>query len=132
MGSRNADVKEFFQYFPWGQYPSETSDAARRLFDEASALASELLGWIEANMPAHITTRLSMPLSKMLDGNHRTMLRILRYPPLTGEEEPDALRAAPHEDANFLTVLPSRAVLVSGRILDAIVGMLFPSAPRPS
>jgi isopenicillin N synthase-like dioxygenase len=35
------------------------------------------------------------------------MLRILHYPPLDGSEEPDAIRAAAHEDINLLTLLPS-------------------------
>jgi len=32
---------------------------------------------------------------------------VLRYPPLTGAEEPGAVRAASHEDINLLTVLPA-------------------------
>ncbi len=36
-----------------------------------------------------------------------TMIRILRYPPLTGSEPTQAMRAAPHEDINFITLLPA-------------------------
>ena len=32
---------------------------------------------------------------------------MLHYPPLSGEEEPGALRAAPHGDINLLTLLPA-------------------------
>jgi isopenicillin N synthase-like dioxygenase len=43
----------------------------------------------------------------MIEGSPDTLLRVLRYPPLTGEEEPGAVRAAAHEDINLLTVLPA-------------------------
>ena len=36
-----------------------------------------------------------------------TLLRVLHYPPLTGQEEPGAMRAAPHGDINLLTILPA-------------------------
>ncbi|TMO80809.1 2OG-Fe(II) oxygenase, partial [Pseudoalteromonas ruthenica] len=36
-----------------------------------------------------------------------TLLRILHYPPMTGDEEPGAIRAAAHGDINLLTVLPA-------------------------
>jgi isopenicillin N synthase-like dioxygenase len=32
---------------------------------------------------------------------------VLHYPPLTGQEEPGAMRAAPHGDINLLTILPA-------------------------
>ncbi len=99
------DIKEYFHVYPWGRYPAEVSDAARRYFEIAGALAAELLGWIEANTPATVRARFSMPLSEMIAGSSLTLLRVLRYPPLTGAEPPDALRSAPHEDINLLTVL---------------------------
>ena len=40
----------------------------------------------------------------MIVGSDMTLLRILHYPPLTGNES--AVRAAPHEDINLLTILP--------------------------
>jgi isopenicillin N synthase-like dioxygenase len=53
-----------------------------------------------------VKATLPMPLSKMMDGSTRTLLRILHYPPLTGDEDPGAVRAAAHEDINLITVLP--------------------------
>ena len=35
------------------------------------------------------------------------MIRLLYYPPLSGNEPADAMRAAPHEDINFITLLPA-------------------------
>jgi isopenicillin N synthase-like dioxygenase len=48
-----------------------------------------------------------MPLASMIRESPATLLRILRYPPLTGDEDPGAVRAAAHEDINLLTVLPA-------------------------
>ncbi len=43
----------------------------------------------------------------MIAGSEQTLLRILHYPPLNGEEELGAIRAAAHEDINLLTILPA-------------------------
>jgi len=66
-----------------------------------------LLGWVQDNTPAEVTRLFSRPLDQMMNGSTRTLLRVLRYPPLTGSEEPGAVRAASHEDINLLTVLPA-------------------------
>lgn len=106
-GNDTKDIKEFFHVYPWGQYPSEVTDAALRLYDQAGQLARQLLDWVEAETPPDVAARFSMPLSQMLDGSSNTLLRILRYPPLTGTEPPGAVRAASHEDINLITVLPA-------------------------
>lgn len=106
-GNTKRDLKEFFHVFPWGRYPAEVSDAARRYYALASEFAGELLSWVEAHTPPEVSAKFSMPLARMIEDSPATLLRILRYPPLTGEEEPGAVRAAAHEDINLLTVLPA-------------------------
>ncbi len=106
-GNDIKDIKEFFHVYPWGKYPTEVTDAARRFYDQATDLAKELLDWVEAETPPEVAAKFSVPLSKMLDGSKNTLLRILRYPPLTGQEPPGAIRAAAHEDINLITVLPA-------------------------
>lgn len=101
------DVKEFFHIYPWGRYPAEVSDTAKRYYDEAGNLARTLLQWVEDNSPANVKAGYSMPLPRMLDGSDHTLLRVLHYPPLTGNEEPGAVRAAAHGDINLLTILPA-------------------------
>ena len=102
------DLKEFFHVYPWSdKYPSEVSDDAMRYRDIATDVASTLLGWIDANIPPEVAEKLSRPVADMLTGNSRTLLRILRYPPLEGDAPEGALRAAAHEDINLLTVLPA-------------------------
>ena len=106
-GHEQKDLKEFFHIFPWGKYPSEVSSAARHYYEQASQLAAELLQWIDDCTPPEIRARFSMPLSQMISDSPTTLLRVLRYPPLRGDETPGALRAAPHEDINLITLLPA-------------------------
>ena len=106
-GNTVKDIKEFFHVYPWGQYPAEVSDAALRYAEIAKGIALTLLGWVQDQTPDEVSDRLSMPLPQMMEGSTRTLLRVLRYPPLTGDEPADAVRAAAHEDINLLTVLPA-------------------------
>ena len=101
------DLKEFFHIYPWGRYPSEVSDAARNYYAQGSRLAETLLGWVEDHSPAEVRARYSMPLPQMLEGSDHTLLRVLHYPPLSGNEDPNAVRAAAHGDINLLTILPA-------------------------
>lgn len=99
------DLKEFYHLYPWGRYPKEISDQTRVIYDQLVALAGELLQWVEDQSPKEVKKRFSMPISEMIEGSARNLLRIIHYPPLTGEEEEGAIRAAPHEDINLLTLL---------------------------
>lgn len=42
----------------------------------------------------------SQSLSSMVDQSDKTLLSILHYPPLEGDEELGAIRAGAHEDIN--------------------------------
>ncbi len=107
-GARIKDLKEFFHIYPeWGQYPAEVGRSAFDLYEQATSVAKTLLGWVERNTPPEIAKLYSMPLSQMVQGSRRTLLRILRYPPLQGDEPVGAVRAAAHEDINLITVLPA-------------------------
>lgn len=101
------DLKEFFHIYPWGRYPKEVSDAARRYYTEGAQLAATLLGWVEAYSPQTVKAGYSMPLPEMIRGSEQTLLRVLHYPPLSGQEPKGSLRAAAHGDINLLTILPA-------------------------
>ncbi|MEK6213580.1 MAG: isopenicillin N synthase family oxygenase, partial [Vibrio fluvialis] len=101
------DIKEYFHVYPWGQIPQELKEQILDYYDRANAFASELLSWVEAHAPAEVQQRFSIALSEMINGSEKTLLRVLHYPPMSGEEEPGAIRAAAHEDINLLTVLPA-------------------------
>ena len=106
-GETKRDLKEFFHIYPWGRYPAEVSDAARRYYAQGSALAAQLLRWVEDHSPPAVKKRYSVPLPSMIEACQETLLRVLHYPPLTGQEEPGAVRAAAHGDINLLTILPA-------------------------
>jgi isopenicillin N synthase-like dioxygenase len=107
-GQTVRDLKEFFHVYPWSdKYPTEVSEDAMKYRDIATGVASTLLQWVDANIPEEVSQNLSRPVAEMLTGNSRTLLRILRYPPLEGDAPEGAVRAAAHEDINLLTVLPA-------------------------
>ncbi|MGR5178169.1 isopenicillin N synthase family dioxygenase [Vibrio parahaemolyticus] len=101
------DIKEYFHVYPWGQIPPELKEQILDYYQKANSFAQELLGWVEANAPKEVSEKFSIALSEMINGSEKTLLRVLHYPPMTGEEEPGAIRAAAHEDINLLTVLPA-------------------------
>ena len=76
-------------------------------FGMTSDLAAELLDWVQEHSPEDVAKKYSENLSNMIKDTPNTLLRVLHYPPLTGDEEPGAIRAAAHEDINLLTVLPA-------------------------
>ena len=106
-GNTQRDLKEFFHIYPWGRYPTEVSDAARRYYQQGSVLAIELLQWVEENSPPEVRARYTEPLPRMIEGCDQTLLRVLHYPPLRGNEAPGSVRAAAHGDINLLTLLPA-------------------------
>jgi isopenicillin N synthase-like dioxygenase len=101
------DIKEYFHYYPWGQCPPALKDALAEYYALATQLASELLGWVEDCSPDTVKAGYQSPLRDMIHNSEQTLLRVLHYPPLSGEEEAGAIRAAAHEDINLLTVLPA-------------------------
>lgn len=106
-GNSVRDLKEFFHVYDWSVYPDEVSDAARQYREVAKSLALTLLDWVETHTPDDISDKLSMPLSQMMENSTRSLLRVLRYPPLPADVPDGAVRAAAHEDINLLTVLPA-------------------------
>lgn len=101
------DIKEYFHFYPWGQCPAELRDDLVQYYRQASELASELLSWVEDHSPVEVKALYSESLPTMMEGSEQSLLRVLHYPPLQGDEQPDAIRASAHEDINLLTVLPA-------------------------
>lgn len=106
-GYDQKDIKEFYSYYDWAPCPQRVSANTQRLYGEMLTLGKTLLGWIEGETPARIKAALSVPLSAMLDRSNKNLLRIIHYPPLSGDEAQGAVRAAPHEDINLITLLPA-------------------------
>ncbi len=101
------DIKEYFHIYPWGQIPESLRDEILEYYRLANQFAEELLSWVEEYAPQDVKDHFSIRLPEMIEGSDKTLLRVLHYPPMTGDEEPGAIRAAAHEDINLLTVLPA-------------------------
>ncbi len=106
-GHSKKDIKEYYHVYPWGRIPATLKDEILEYYRLTSALAAQLLDWVEKHSPADISANYSEALSNMIKDTPNTLLRVLHYPPLTGDEEPGAIRAAAHEDINLLTILPA-------------------------
>ncbi|AVV33324.1 2OG-Fe(II) oxygenase [Halomonas sp. SF2003] len=106
-GHTARDLKEYYHIYPWGKIPDSLRENAMEYYRQAEAFAAELLSWVEAHSPAEVAELYREPLSNMIKDSGQTLLRVLHYPPMTGSEEPGAVRAAAHEDINLLTVLPA-------------------------
>lgn len=101
------DLKEFYHYFP-SEGPSPV--AAQSIFDLYRAmerLAAQLLQWLERAVPKEISKNFDRPLADMVKDSPNTLVRVLHYPPLSGEEEEGAIRAHAHGDINFITLIPA-------------------------
>ena len=79
--------------------------ATIQLNDQLTELATTLLSWIENSAPKSISSLFSIPLNKMITNSMLNLFRIIHYPPMTGNEDKNSIRAAAHEDINLLTVL---------------------------
>ncbi|UCX05054.1 isopenicillin N synthase family dioxygenase [Shewanella sp. HL-SH4] len=106
-GNSVKDIKEYFHVYPWGRIPDSLRDNILEYYQQANHFAAELLGWIEQYSPADVAEKYSIQLSEMISNSQKTLLRILHYPPMQGDEELGAIRAAAHEDINLITVLPA-------------------------
>ncbi|QEL57281.1 isopenicillin N synthase family dioxygenase [Chromobacterium paludis] len=106
-GATLKDIKEYFHIYPWGRVPPALKADADRYYGIANQLAQELLSWVQQYTPSDIAANYREPLSHMIEGSEQTLLRVLRYPPLTGDEPAGSLRAAAHGDINLLTILPA-------------------------
>jgi len=104
-GAKQKDLKEFYHYYPWGKCPDFLRENTERLYNQLRGLAGLLLDWVEQECPPEVSAQFSMHLSEMVEESPGTLMRILNYPALEGDEERSAIRAAAHEDINLLTCL---------------------------
>lgn len=106
-GHSTKDLKEFYHYYLGKTCPESCKSPSFDLGSQLKNMAETLLKWVDENSPAEVRAKFSCALPTMIQGSERSLFRIIHYPPLTGNEPADALRAAPHEDINLLTLLPA-------------------------
>ena len=99
------DLKEFFHVVPGGPIPPECAESTEAYKALGLTMGSAMLGWLQEHTPGKHIENLDESLPEMLC-EHASLLRILHYPPLSGFERRNEVRAAAHEDINLLTILP--------------------------
>ena len=106
--SRRPDLKEFWQIGHEGEgfdanvWPEEAPDfrrAYQRLFDALNATGMLLLQALAPKLG--LAEHHFDPLVE----RGTSLLRVLHYPPLAPDADPECVRAAAHEDINFLTIM---------------------------
>jgi isopenicillin N synthase-like dioxygenase len=100
VGTQIADLKEYFHFRPGQKLPNETAALTEKLFYLLNNhLSGQFLQILDSVTPG---TQYKMAC----EDSDNSILRTLYYPALRDcEVEPGAVRAAAHEDVNFLTVL---------------------------
>ena len=106
-GSNYKDLKEFYHYYTWYKNPKLVKADTDQLCGELEAMGKHLLGWLQAYAPREVKDGLSMPLPQMLVGSRDNLMRPIHYPPIAGDAEVGAVRAAAHEDIVLLTLMPA-------------------------
>jgi len=104
-GASVADLKEFIHHFPNREKSTiKVSDSTKVLCMALEDLAVEILEWLEDAAPKG----LPQDWGSMVGNSQQTLYRVIHYPPLTGlKAQEGAVRAAAHEDINFITLLPA-------------------------
>ena len=91
LGSEKADLKQFYHWRPGQHAPYEVKDVTAHMFARLEDLGMQMLkvlGWDEC-----------------CNESDNTILRAIHYPAMDFNSELGAVRAAAHEDINFLTLL---------------------------
>ena len=104
-GYQVKDHKEFYHFYPWGRLPNALTGATLELYNNLVTITSTFLEWIEKNTPEEVRSHFREPLKDMINGSKTNLLRIIHYPPFTGNEDDRSVRAAAHEDINLITLL---------------------------
>lgn len=106
-GYSQKDLKEFYHIYHSKDCPPKLAQKTMKLMTQLTDLGSTLLGWLDKNTPKKITESLEGSLSDMIESSALHLFRLIHYPPLTGNEKENAVRAAAHGDINLLTLLPA-------------------------
>lgn len=104
-GSNAKDLKEFYHIYPWGRMPNSIGPSTMNLFNALKDLASTLLEWLQSCSPESVNQLFSIRLKDMIEDSESSLLRVIHYPPMSGNENTGSIRAAAHEDINLLTML---------------------------
>lgn len=99
VGAKIPDLKEFFHWKPGQKMPAEVWALTQHIFYQLEDVGQKVLSVIDSS---------SKPKTSYANNcfeSDNTILRTLYYPAINFAIEPGAVRAAAHEDINFVTLL---------------------------
>jgi isopenicillin N synthase-like dioxygenase len=110
-----ADLKEFWHVgrefafasplagvYPQNKWPEEPSRFRQTFLQLYAALEEAGFAMLEALAPS---LDVEVDYFRKLATNGNSILRLLHYPPIAANADPQAVRAAAHEDINLITIL---------------------------
>lgn len=98
VGAKKADLKEFFHWKPGKKLPSEAWGITQYMFYELEDVAMKILHVLDKQGGRN-------DYQDSCYQSDNTIFRSLYYPAMDFSQEPDAVRAAAHEDINHITLL---------------------------
>lgn len=97
VGSKVADLKEFFHWKPGEDMPSDVANTTAKMFVRLESLGMQILSVLEKQTQSNYVWD--------CNESSNTILRTLYYPALKNFGPTEAVRAAAHEDINHITLL---------------------------
>lgn len=102
VGTTLPDLKEFYHWKPGEIIPSEVESVTTSLFYQLEDLSGQLL---KALSKEYSKFNPACDFYRDCENSENTILRALYYPALDFSKEKGAVRAAAHEDINYITLL---------------------------
>lgn len=104
VGREMPSTHRMAQFYPANIWPTEFPEFKRIFSELYSNLEEAGIAMLEAlSYPLEVEKNFFTDMVK--EGN--SILRLLHYPPIPEGVDPRCLRSAPHEDINFITILPA-------------------------
>lgn len=97
VGAQKADLKEFYHWKPGQRMPEGVWALTQHIFYQLEDVGQKILSVLDKHSNAKF--------ADACFNSDNTILRTLYYPALDFSQEPGAVRAAAHEDINFITLL---------------------------
>lgn len=98
VGAKVADLKEFFHWKPGHSMPHGVWALTQHMFYQLDDIGMKLLGILDKQGQR-------ADYQESCWNSQNTLFRSLYYPALDFSQEPEAVRAAAHEDINHITLL---------------------------
>jgi isopenicillin N synthase-like dioxygenase len=105
VGREVADGHAFAKYYPKNIWPSDTVPEFKMVFEKLYAQLQE--AGIQMMEALTFPLELEKNYFKDMVSEGNSILRLLHYPPIPEGIDSRCIRAAAHEDINFITLLPA-------------------------